>query len=132
MSIKETENTELNIGYGSTVFRMGECHSRVRGGGKAGGNAWLARVLGHDPKYEFSRKFIRANRSDVSQSGRSGVIRWTVSEPGIYEFRGCSTSSTSNTEGFFEVHKNGSIRLLSKSAVLALLDGMNQPISGAI
>lgn len=97
MSISNTDNTEINIGCGSTVFRMGECHSRVRGGGVAGGNAWLERVLGHDPKYEFSRKFMRANRSDVSKSVRSGVIRWTISEPGIYEFRGCSTSSTRNT-----------------------------------
>lgn len=131
MSTNETDNTELTIGYGSTVFRKGECHTRVRGGGKAGGNAWLARVLGHDPKFEFNRKFIRANRSDVSQSGRSGVVRWTISEPGIYEFRGCSNSSTRNAEGFFEVHEDGRVDLLTKSVVLARLSGMNQPISGA-
>lgn len=125
----DSSSVVIDIGSTSTVFRLGECFTRVRGGGVAGGSAWLARVLGLDPKYELSRKFMRADKSDLSQSGRSGIIRWTISEPGIYEFRGCSKSSTRNEEGFFEVHGDGRICLINKSVVLARLREMSQQIS---
>lgn len=129
MHKSDTDSAEINIDYGSTVFRFGECHTRVRGGGVAGGSAWLARVLGLDPKYELSREFLRADKSDLSQRGRSGMIRWTISEPGIYEFRGCSKSSRRNEEGFFEVHGDGRISLIPKSVVLARLREMSHQIS---
>ena len=74
---------------------------QVRGGG-IGTTAWLAKIVGTDPSYGIDREFVDAER-DLSRSGRSGSISWTLDGDGIYEYRDWAESSRWSTSGFFAV-----------------------------
>jgi len=97
---------------------------QVRGGG-IGTTAWLAKIVGTDPSYGIDREFVDAER-DLSRSGRSGSISWTLDGDGIYEYRDWAESSRRSTSGFFAV-RNGCVvglgdRRAGVAKAAALLD----------
>lgn len=104
-----------------STITLNNTYTDVRGGGY-GNRAWIARIVGPDAKFGLSREFCRADKSGLSGSGRSGVISFEVTEPGLYEFRGfCVGSTARNWEwsGFIELAADGSSTELSRAQVLA-------------
>lgn len=91
--------------------------SEVRGGGY-GGSAWIAKITGPDPKYGLARDFVQSERN-VSRSGKSGTVRFSIYEPGIYEVRSVQLPAGQATigqlwNGFIEVNPDGSYKNVSK------------------
>lgn len=85
----------------------------VRGGG-LGARAWVAKLTGTDRRYGFAREFVKKDTSDLSGSGKSGVIRFDVTEPGVYEFRDfcLSTGKNWSWSGFFRINEDGTVEQL--------------------
>lgn len=104
----------------SSTITSTRVSTRVRGGGAAGGSAWVARITGPDAKFGLAREFVDADRSGLSRSGGSGTIIWPVAE-GVYEFRGLSASSRHTTSGFFRV-TGDQVEMVDRDEVLARLD----------
>jgi hypothetical protein len=105
----------------SADVAIGGTYTRVRGGGY-GRDAWIARITALHPKYVFEREFCSRSTGGLSSSGRSGIIRFEVTEPGIYEFRHfCVGSTPRNWEwsGFCELTEDGEFREMTRSEVLA-------------
>lgn len=101
----------------------------IRGGG-FGGSAWIAKITGPDPKYHFKREFCRKDKSGLSGSGRSGVIRFEMQGPGLYEFRGfCVGSTAKNWEwsGFALVTEDGMTEITHQQAleIVAQMEAVN-------
>lgn len=106
-----------------TTINLNNTYTDVRGGGY-GNRAWIARIVGTDAKFGLAREFCRADKSGLSGSGRSGLISFDVTEPGIYEFKGfCVGSTARNWEwsGFIELAADGSSHELTRAQVLARL-----------
>ncbi|WP_276973726.1 hypothetical protein [Ferrimicrobium acidiphilum] len=111
----------LELGEGTFVTAT-EGVTNVRGGGY-GADAWLAKITGPDPKFGFTRQFVKKDTSGLSGSGRSGSIRWDITENGIYEWRKfCIGSTSRNWESSgFCVIEDGSVREITKSAAIELV-----------
>ena len=105
--------TTLEIGDGTWISRD-EARTRVRGGGAAGGRAWLARITGTSPEFGLSRDFLDADRSELSGSGASGALSWEIELPGLYEFRGFAVSTRDQRSGFVVLLRDGTIREVSR------------------
>ncbi|MET3769820.1 hypothetical protein ABIB15_002524 [Marisediminicola sp. UYEF4] len=119
---------ELVLGsQDSAAINAVSAQMRVRGGG-IGANAWMAKVVGPDPKWGIERQFLETDAS-LSGSGRSGSIRWHIDGDGIYEYRGWAASSRYTTSGFIAV-KDGMVADLGnrkagvKKAAVFLGDGV--------
>lgn len=111
--------------------------SKIRGGGSVGANAWIARILGADAKWHLKRKFVRYD-TDTSGSGKSGVIRFYIEHPGIYQLNGVGDFTGGSIRyqemagggfcGFIRVSADGSYEIISKgfkknyTDILALLE----------
>lgn len=120
---------EIGLGDG-TYFGSQRARTRVRGGGY-GSDAWVAKIVGLHPKYGLDREFVRADRSGLSGSGRSGSISWDIDEPGIYEIRNFCVGSTANNweySSFFEIGEDQSVCELSKAAVLGRFEHQDIPV----
>ncbi len=107
-----------------TNLGIGHTHTDIRGGGY-GSDAWIARITGPDPKYTFAREFCPKNTSGMSRSGRSGVLRFTVSVPGLYQFRHfCVGSTARNWEwsGFAVLDAAGGYADVSREDALAMME----------
>lgn len=105
----------------SASIGLNETWTRVRGGGY-GSNAWVARVTGPDARYGLAREFVRKDASGLSGSSRSGTLRFAVTQPGYYEFRGlCVGSTPGNWEwsGFARIDADGTVTEVSREDVLA-------------
>lgn len=85
----------------SAGFDATSAWNRVRGRG-LGGSAWVAKITGTHPKFNFERAFIDA-RKDLSRSGLSGTMDWNLDGDGVYEYRGFAASSNSVASGFVRV-----------------------------
>ena len=108
----------------SASLGIGNTYTRVRGGGY-GSDAWIARIIGLDPKYQFARKFCPKDRSGVSSTGASGVIYFEVSEPGLYQFHHfCVGSTARNWEwsGFAVLRGAGGYGEISRDEALAMVE----------
>lgn len=106
----------------ATTINLGNCKTDVRGGGY-GGEAWIARITGTDPKFGLKRAFLPKDKSGLSGSGRSGSICFELDEPGLYEFRGfCVGSTAKNWEwsGFMLIDDDGTTHEISKTRAIAL------------
>lgn len=104
-----------------TQIALNDTYTDVRGGGY-GGNAWIAHITGLDSKYGLARKFCERDRSNLSGSGRSGTIKFDVTEPGVYEFRNFCVGSTSRNwewSGFVSIGDDGTVTEISKSDAIA-------------
>lgn len=93
----------------------------IRGGG-FGRGAWIARILGPDPKFGLKREFLKSN-SNLSGSGKSGTIDFPIYEPGFYEVRGVQRPKGEASIGdlwnaFIEVDKSGKFREVTKETVV--------------
>jgi len=106
-------------GSDSASVALGSTFTTVRGGGN-GNSAWVAKIVGLDPKWGLAREFCERHEY-LSGSRASGSISFDVDEPGIYEFRGFCVMSTRNWEwsGFIELLADGSEMLLTKKEVVA-------------
>lgn len=103
-----------------TYITPTRAQTRVRGGGQAGGRAWLAKIRGTDSEYGLARTFLK-KEPNTSKSGKSGTIAWTIPGDGIYEYRNFASSSTGNTGGFVSI-KGPEIEELSRRKVLAIFE----------
>lgn len=97
--------------------------SVVRGGG-LGNRLWVARITGECPEWGFARSFVRADRSGLSGSGRSGVLVVEITEPGVYQVRGQMTHSRSIADRecpdyFIAVAGDGTVEEIGRDEVLA-------------
>lgn len=108
-----------------TYITPTHAQTRVRGGGQAGGRAWLAKIKGTDSEYGLARTFLK-KEPNTSKSGKSGTIAWTIPGDGIYEYRNFASSSTGNAEGFVSI-KGPEIEELSKRKVLAIMEDLEGP-----
>jgi hypothetical protein len=116
---------QYDIGDGTFVYAereedefSGQARTRVRGGGRAGGRAWFARITGTHEKWAVAREFLDADRSELSASGASGVLRWDITVPGLYEFSGFAQSSTIAARGFVMVRDDGEVWEITRRAAL--------------
>lgn len=103
-----------------STIKIGGTYTDVRGGGY-GGRAWIARIVGRDTQFGLAREFCKRDASGLSGSGRSGVVSFDVSEPGIYEFRDFCVGSTArnwNWSGFVRLGVDGSSEELTREQVL--------------
>jgi hypothetical protein len=103
-----------------TQIKLNDTFTEIRGGGY-GARAWIAKITGRDEKYGLARAFCRKDSSGASRSGRSGVIRFDVTEPGVYEFRDFCVGSTANNwnwSGFVRIDTDGTVTEISKADVL--------------
>lgn len=98
----------------------------IRGGGH-GSAAKCARLVGLHPVYHFDRRWVE-NSGSRSKSGRSGVVRFEITEPGIYEYRALQPEASEGTigdlqSGIIRVDADGSVHPLSKAEALEILKG---------
>lgn len=114
-----------DIGDGTYVYAeveegefSGQAQTRVRAGGARGGKAWFARITGTHPKWGVAREFLDADRSELSHSGASGVLRWYITEPGLYEFCDFAQSSTISARGFVMIRDDGGVWEITRPAAL--------------
>ena len=104
-----------------TTIDINNTYTDVRGGGYGSG-AWIARITGTDPKFGLARAFCRKDKSGLSGSGRSGTIKFDVTEPGIYEFRDFCVGSTArnwNWSGFVSIAEDGTVTEITRADALA-------------
>lgn len=100
--------------------------SHVRGGGY-GGSAWVAKITGPHPDYHLERRFVRSDREGLSRSGRSGQIRFPLTEPGYYEYRNVQHEAGEASigdldSGFLYVNDAGAVeKALYREDVIAAL-----------
>ena len=80
-----------------------------------GGKPYIARITGTDKTFGLAREFL-ASRAEYSKRGRSGEIRATVAERGIYEL--CSISGGNKRSVFWLVteHEVEFIRIQLKES----------------
>ena len=111
----------MDLGEG-TFITATTAQTRIRGGGY-GATAWLARITGADPTYGLARQFVRADKSSMSGSGRSGVIAWDVPGPGVYEWRAFCVGSTGKnwrSSGFCVIAPDGAVTEIERDEALDL------------
>jgi hypothetical protein len=112
---------------------LGAAQTRVRGGGSAGGRAWLARITGTHPEHGLARDFLDADKSGLSGSGRSGTLSWVITEPGLYEFRGFAQTATVNARGFAMIRDDGQVWEITRRDAFqraAVLDAIRHRATG--
>jgi hypothetical protein len=110
----------------SACIGLRKCFTRVRGGG-FGRNAWIAKIIGTHPKYKYEREFCDSDENDLSRSGRSGTIRFTLQGPGLYEFRNFCIGSTSRNwewSGFVLIDEQDNETELSRKEVDQIVKNM--------
>lgn len=110
--------TRIDIADGIYLDPDGS-RTRVRGGGVAGGKAWMARITEAHPTYGLDREFVGKDNSGLSGAGKSGYTTFDSLNPGCYEYRGFAQSSRDNASGFVQVHDDGSIAKVTQDQVLA-------------
>lgn len=123
----ETNNNQnetvqnIEIGDG-TYITAHNAQTRVRGGGAAGGRAWLARITGTDEQYGLAREFVQ-KIDNTSGSGKSGSISWHIRGDGVYEYRGFAHSSSKNYDGFVLV-QGDHVEEISKARAMEIAEQM--------
>lgn len=107
----------------ATDITIDRAETDIRGGGY-GSSAWIAKITGTHPKYGLQREFMRKDKSGMSGSGRSGVIRFEMAGPGIYEFRDFCVGSTANNwnwSGYLDIDADGGIKEITKAEAVAII-----------
>lgn len=104
--------------------------TRVRGGG-FGSGAWLALIGGTHPVHGLARRFITADKSGMSGSGRSGSVTWDLPGAGLYEWRDFCVGSTAGNwrSSGYAVISDTAVREVTKAEAAALarqLDGVTK------
>ena len=107
------------FGKGSKIA-INDTICTVRGGG-LGNKSWIAKITGTHPQYGLNREFCKKDRSDLSRSGKSGTVRFEVTEPGIYEYRNFTISSRYTEDGFVRLNADGSYDDLEREEVLEIV-----------
>ncbi len=109
MTLRLAEGTYIDVDTACT---------RIRGGGY-GADAWVAKIVGPDPKWGVARQFMPKDKSGMSGSGRSGCITWELEGDGIYEYRKfCVSSRGDETGGFVEI-KGTEVRKITRADAIA-------------
>ena len=106
-----------------TQIKLNDTYTDVRGGGY-GGRAWIARITGTDSKFGLRREFCERDKTGLSRSGASGVIKFHVSQPGVYEFRDFCVGSTArnwNWSGFVVLNADGTVKKITKTRAEELM-----------
>lgn len=78
----------------------------------SGGNTWLARITGPDPKYKLKREFLTPTEKNHSSSGKTGTDIWHIRKDGFYEF-----NEAWKDRGFFKI-ENGELSHVTRDEVL--------------
>lgn len=119
----------MSLDFEDYGFGIDATYTRVRGGGAAGGRAWVARILGYNPdsRWGFVRRFCGRDTSGLSGSGRSGRVWFLVEQPGLYEFADFAISSRRGYRGFFLIADDGDVRELTRPQARELAMKMNSP-----
>ena len=110
----------------SAQIKLHDTSTRVRGGG-FGADAWIARITGPCSQWSVRREFCARDTSGLSGSGKSGYIRFDVTEPGLYEFRKfCVGSTARNWEwsGFVRLHADGMREFVSRASAVRIAKGL--------
>ncbi len=111
---------EKLIEHDGTTIGLNQTITRVRGGG-FGSDAWVAKIVGIEDDGKLKREFCRKDKTNLSGSGRSGTIEFTVDEFGIYEFRNfCRNTHPMRWRwsGFFEILNDGSVELIDQKELV--------------
>ena len=80
---------------------------------------WVARIVGRDPKYGWTREFLRANwqRKRANSTHSRGVELWFVLDSGnVYEVKS-PTSWRSSDRYFCIVNGEGDIQRIAESVI---------------
>ena len=127
MALEWTDRIELGD---ETYVAPRSAETRIRGGG-LGVDAWLARITGPHPKFVFEREFLRADRSRMSRSGRSGAITWEIEDDGLYEWRGFCIGCKRLTSGFGIVRGDQTAELTRRQAIEVVQDNRIAEVTAA-
>lgn len=77
---------------------------------------WLAEILGADPVFGFSRKFLQPARIKPSETGE--LVEWDIAGSGIFEVRSFLISEFGTTwAGFFSLSQHDGVRILTPENV---------------
>jgi len=85
-----------------------------------GSRPWLARITGSDPEFGLRREFL-------PKTFAPGVVAFTVSEPGIYQFQDFSmpdypgSSQLILASGYVLIGASGSVSPVSRNMVATLV-----------
>jgi len=98
--------------------------SHVRGGGY-GRSAWVAKINGLCEQWGFEREFLDYE-DGTSGSGKSGVLIWEITEPGIYQIAKLQKPKGEAAIGrlydaFVLINEDGEMRELTKKQVRDLM-----------
>jgi hypothetical protein len=80
---------------------------------------WVARIIGHDPKYKYVREFLKGKKdyTKANSKGSRGVYLWYILESG-YVYEVSSPSTWSRIDRYFcTVTDDGEIQRVDKDYV---------------
>lgn len=99
-----------NLGPGTSKAVVGHARPRM---------PWVAEIVGRDPKFRYSRKFLKANwqRKRSNGNGSRGVELWFTLESGkVYEVK--SPQTWKHTDHYFcTVSEDGDVIRISEYEV---------------
>jgi len=75
---------------------------------------WVAKILGYDEKYNYSREFIKGqlDYSESNSKGTRGVYLYYFLDPGIYEVK--KPTSWYASDRYFILSEHGKIKKISE------------------
>jgi hypothetical protein len=107
-------------------------------GGKVGNRAWVARLTGRDPVYAFSRSFQR-ELDGKGDTTKSGVLRFEIAEPGVYEYRGIGATdkpasyylkrNSGGADGFLWLRSDDELHFITRERAEELVDAAPHEIA---
>ena len=88
---------------------------QAKSAGVAIHKGWVAKILGADQTYKFSREFVQPTEFYRSNSGKKICQRWTSIGDGVYEVRGL----TSHQDGFYAVTNGSAVKIDEREVLVA-------------
>lgn len=101
----------------------------IRGGG-VGGDAYVARLFGHDASFGTQRTYLPVDASGASSTRRSGQLTWALALDGVYEF-GKFTLRPLQTSTAWFLRRDGELLQIDRAAAHALardMDAAGRPV----
>ncbi len=75
----------IQMGNGAFISPT-EARTKVKGG-VFGVDSWVAKVIGLNEEGRLRLNFLLNDVSGLSDSGKSGVVKWAIKSDGVYQWR---------------------------------------------